>query len=510
MELEGTGDGRADSGNAPGARRLREFEKEPEDIPALRERFQEFLNCIELSSDGFCIMDADTTVLYANRVYEAITGLKRGEIIGHTMRSLVKRGIFDKSVAEQILATGKAETLALKLSTGKSLLCSGNPLFDERNRIRRIVCSVRDITELNRMQAELDSIDILKARYEEELVDLKRRAVEPGNLIFRSVAMSRIVDLALRVASADSTILLCGESGSGKELLADFIQQNSRRAAKPFLKINCGAIPEPLLESELFGYVRGAFTGADRYGKIGLFEAANQGTLLLDEVGDLPRALQVKLLRVLQERSVRRLGDTISRPVDVRIIASTNRDLSAMTKSGDFRQDLFYRLNVIPVTIPPLRERKEDILPMIRSFLERFSKLYGTPKSLHPQVTPLLLAYSWPGNVRELENIIERIFVTSSGTTIDTSNLPEELLQDAQARLEPGELEGKGLKELLDDYESKILRYCFQKYRTTRDVAQALGIHQSNVVRKLQRLRLEDLPERGRRKRSEQERNQQA
>jgi len=462
----------------------------PQELASARQQLQELLSCIEISSDGFCIMDSNTTVLFVNHVYERITGLKREEIIGRNMRDLVAEGIFDRSTAEKVLETQKSVTLTLKLKTGKHLLVSGSPLFDSDNDISRVVCSIRDITELNRLQNELESVNTLKARYEEELVDLKGRSLHNDQIIFRSESLRGIVKFALRVGSVDSTILLQSESGSGKELFADFIQRNSSRCDKPFLKINCAAIPEHLLESELFGYTRGAFTGANREGKVGIFEAASQGTLLLDEVGELPKSLQVKLLRVLQEKTVRRIGDTTPRPVDIRILASTNRDLAAMVESGEFREDLYYRLNVVPIRIPPLRERKEDIFPLVQAFLEKFCKRYHTEKSLHPRVMPALLEYSWPGNVRELENMVERLVVTSPGSIINLSDLPADLFQ--KVKFTPP-MKGKKLKDLIDDYEAMILSHYFSEYRTTREVAAALGIHQSNVVRKLQRLNLQDL-----------------
>ncbi len=460
---------------------------------AVRQQLQELSSCIEISSDGFCIMDSETKIIFVNHVYERITGLKRAAIIGRTMRDLVAQGVFDRSTGMRVLETGRPVTLTLKLGTGKSVLVSASPLFDGNNRISRIVCSIRDITELNRLQNELDSVALLKTRYEEELVDLRRRSAPSGEIVFRSEAMRKIVKLALHMSSVDSTILLQSESGTGKELLANFIQSNSQRANQPFLKINCGAIPEPLLESELFGYVRGAFTGANREGKMGLFEAANKGTLLLDEVGELPRSLQVKLLRALQEKAVRRIGDTISRQVDVRIIASTNKVLASMVAAGDFREDLYYRLNVVPIVIPPLRERKEDIFPLIQVFMEQFNKRYKVQKSLNPRVLSTLLEYLWPGNVRELENIIERLVVTSAGKIINESDLPEDLLLKTMDKLQTLPVKGQTLKEIINNYESRILQHYFSLYKTTREVAEALGIHQSNVVRKLQRLDLEYL-----------------
>lgn len=454
---------------------------------------EELLSCIELSSDGFCVMDKDTTILFANRIYEKITGLKRKTIIGRTMRELVRQGIFDRSVTEEILVTGKPATLTLKLRVGKTVLVSGNPLFDENNELSRIICSVRDITELNRLHMELESMGEQKNRYEQELAALKKNSHEPGNIIFRSNGMRAIVELALRIGPVDSTILLQSESGSGKELLADFIQKNSSRAGRPFLKVNCGAIPEQLLESELFGYTRGAFTGANREGKTGLFEAASMGTLLLDEVGELPKSLQVKLLRVLQEKKIRRIGDTSDREVNVRIIASTNRNLAAMAETGDFRKDLYYRLNVIPIVIPPLRERREDIFPLAQAFLEKFNRRYNMNKILLPRVISAFLRYPWPGNVRELENLIERLVVTSEGDIIDISGLPDDLFGSIKNDLLQPPVRGKNLREIMDCYEAKVLQDFFVQYRTTREVAAALGVHQSNIVRKLKRLKLNDL-----------------
>ncbi len=214
-----------------------------------------------------------------------------------------------------------------------------------------------------------------------------------------------------------------------------------------------------------------------------LFEKCGTG------LGWLPLPLQVKLLRVIQNKTVRRIGDTVDRPVDVRIITATHRDLAAMTETGEFRKDLFYRLNVVPIWIPPLRERKEDILLLVQSVLQKLNERYATEKVLHPQVVPMLLGYFWPGNVRELENILERIFVTSPGKIISASDLPDDLFQDMGKRT-PLPVEGKSLKELMDNFEATILRHYFFEYKTTREVAAALGIHQSNIVRKAQRLGL--------------------
>ena len=343
------------------------------------------------------------------------------------------------------------------------------------------------MTELHRLQRELDLIGTQKALYAEELLALKKGDTPGGQVLFRSRAMRSIIELALRLGSVDSTVLLQGDSGVGKEVIADFIHKNSLRRDKPFIKINCAAIPENLLESELFGYTRGAFTGANAEGKVGIFEAANHGTLLLDEVGDLPLSLQVKLLRVIQEKKVTRLGDTTPREIDVRLIAAANQDLAAMAMAGSFRKDLFYRLNVVPVLIPPLRERKEDILFLIQEFLQRFCDRHQLRKQLHSLALPVLLEYSWPGNVRELENIMERLVVTTPSLIIGVEDLPEHLFRSVREKATSLSLQGETLKEMMNRVEAGILRSCMVQHKTTRAVAAALGINQSSVVRKLRR-----------------------
>jgi len=252
----------------------------------------------------------------------------------------------------------------------------------------------------------------------------------------------------------------------------------------PFIKLNCGAIPENLLESELFGYEPGAFTGAKREGKFGLIELSDGGTLFLDEVADLPVNLQVKLLRVLQEREVMRVGGTKTKKVDFRLIAATNQDLEQLVKQNQFREDLFYRLNVVPVFIPPLRERKEDIVPLIISFLNKFNKKYGLIKKISPEVIQSLLQYDWPGNIRELENTIERLVVTSDSNLIMTEDMKGNT-SICEGVIEPDE--PKALVDVLEETERRLIVQAFQHCRTTREMAEALGISQSAVVKKMKK-----------------------
>lgn len=255
-----------------------------------------------------------------------------------------------------------------------------------------------------------------------------------GEIVARSPAMVRALEVAAKVARHPSPVLISGASGTGKELVARLIHRESERAEGPFVPVNCGAIPDTLLESEFFGYVRGAFTGADR-DRGGLFEAADRGTLFLDEVGELPTNLQVKLLRALQEGEVRRLGGSESRRVDVRVIAASNRDLESFVQQGDFREDLYYRLAVVPIHLPPLSRRREEIPDLVYHFLERHQERLGVKvETVAPEAMEALLAYPWPGNIRELENLLERVAVLADGTEIRVEDLPEDVLHPAPQR----------------------------------------------------------------------------
>ena len=325
----------------------------------------------------------------------------------------MKEGIYSESVTIECLERGAPVTMIQRVN-GRDLLATGTPIFKD-GKIFRTIAIARDITEITNLKKSLGEIKYIKDIYEEELEHLRKNQLENKGMITSSPKMKRVIDLAVRVASVDSTVLIQGESGVGKGLLTEIIHRNSLRTTKPFIKIDCGAIPEKLLESELFGYKKGSFTGANSGGKVGLIELANTGTLFLDEIGELPLDLQVKLLRVIQDRKIMPIGGKEPVDVDIRIIAATNRDLEEMVNQKKFREDLYYRLNVIPIVIPPLRERKEDIPGLILVLLDHYNKKFGFNKKFTPEVTRLLIKHDWPGNIRELENMIERLVVTSGG-----------------------------------------------------------------------------------------------
>lgn len=329
--------------------------------------------------------------------------------------------------------------------------------------------------------------DTLKKRERQLQSHRALRDVEwttPPGLVAASSAMVRTLDLARRVAKVDSTVLITGESGAGKERIARFIHDESSRTARPFLAINCAAVPETLLESELFGHARGSFTGASQ-DRAGLFEAAGGGTLLLDEIGDVPPAMQVKLLRVLQEREVRRVGENRARPINVRVLAATNRDLLADVHSARFRQDLYYRLRVVEVVVPPLRERREDVLPLARQLLAGAAKRLGKKApTLEPEAANLLLRYSWPGNVRELENALERAIALARSDRIGVDDLPAELGAAPPAVHAAGDL--RTLADVERDYIAAVLR---ASGGNRTKAAESLGIGAATLYRKLKQER---------------------
>jgi two-component system, NtrC family, response regulator HydG len=320
---------------------------------------------------------------------------------------------------------------------------------------------------------------LLRAR-RQELARLSPGAEERSGLVVRSEAMHRVLDLALRVAKVDSTALITGESGVGKERIARLIHDESPRSGRPFVGVNCGAVTETLLESELFGHARGAFTGADR-DRPGLFEAASGGTLFLDEIGEITPGMQVKLLRALQEKEVRRVGENRSRPVDVRIVAATNRSLADDVAAGKFRQDLFYRLRVIELRVPALRERPEDILPLARVFLAETSKRMGRRVTgFTPRAADQLLRHDWPGNVREVQNAVEHAVALCTGNRVDVDDLPEEL-RSAMPRPRP-----VGRTRPLDDVEREYILAAVEGAGGNRTrAASDLGIGLATLKRKL-------------------------
>ncbi|HEY9570603.1 MAG TPA: sigma 54-interacting transcriptional regulator [Metalysinibacillus sp.] len=449
---------------------------------------------INSSFDGIVIVDSKGKILYQNPAYERITGLSTEYCVKKNLQELVDDGIIDMSASLKVLEEKRSITINQKIKTGKNVLVSAVPIFNKKGGIIKVVNNVRDLTQLGQLESEIQQLEMKNKKIKEELEQLKSMNYPEYSLIAYSPQMKEVLDRALRIAQIDSGVLIQGPSGVGKEKILDLIHTSSFRKNGPLIKINCGAIPENLLESELFGYESGAFTGATKNGKVGLFEVADKGTIFLDEIGEMPLQLQVKLLRVLQEREVVRIGGKKAIPIDTRIIAATNKDLIAMIEQGTFREDLYYRLNIIPIKIPPLNQRKEDITPLVFHFVNHLNLKYGLNKSFDTQVLDYFVAYDWLGNVRELQNIVERVVLMSPNDLITMVDVKNELnISHTQLpnlstpHLEIVPTEEKALKEQLESYEKTILKECINDYPSIRKAAIALKLDQSTLVRKLKK-----------------------
>ncbi|PEJ37608.1 Fis family transcriptional regulator [Peribacillus butanolivorans] len=443
---------------------------------------------IENSYDGIYITDQNGITLYTNSAIERITGIPKEYYIGKSVDQLIKRGILNTSVTHKVVKLRRTVSVVQDNFAGKETLITGSPVFNEEGEIEQVVTNIRDLSDLNELMHELTKVNELNNQYKQEIEKLRKITSQDG-VVFVSDKMKMIYEIAERISDIDATVLILGETGVGKDVLARNIYNRSIRSKKgDFVKINCGAIPADLLESELFGYEGGAFTGANQKGKPGMFEVAESGILFLDEVGELPLQLQVKLLRALQEREIQRIGGTKPKKIDVRIIAATNRNLLEMVKVGEFREDLYYRLNVIPITIPPLRERREDILALTDLFLTKANEQYKFSKEIDSRLKEYFFQYDWPGNVRELNNIVERLVVLTNKQLLSLSDLPEEYQQVNQNH---SNLKGTlTLKEAVERAEKEILTKASQTYQTTYEIAEALDSSQATIVRKLKKYQL--------------------
>ena len=431
------------------------------------------------SYDGIFITDGNGVVLRLNQAYERMTGIKAADVVGKSMKLLVEEKYYDQSVTVLVIEKRERITINQIVKGDRRLLVTGNPVFDETGNLFRVVTNVRDITDLTSLQDQLSKTKSQTLKYKTELSHLRLLQMEENEIIFRSQSMAQAIATAVKIADVDSSVLITGDSGTGKELIAKLIHRKGKGVAQPFIKINCAAFPEQLLESELFGYEGGAFTGAKKEGKPGMFELANKGTLFLDEIGDMPLVLQVKLLRVLQEKEVLRVGGTKPVSVNVRIIAATHRDLLRKADDGGFRKDLYYRLMVVPIHLAPLRERKEDIPPLLMHFLDGFNCRYALNKAISTQAMDRLVDYAWPGNVRELKNVIERMVVTSNDSELTVDHLPDNLrTKSFRAK------RGVKLKLAVEETEAFLMEETFEECKSWNKVAEVLGVDRTTIYRK--------------------------
>lgn len=470
---------------------ITELERVSSELDSVRQLYNQLDAIIESSFDGIMVTDSKGKGMRINKALARLTGLDESHFVGKPIDDLFRKGIFKcESVTIKALQEGRTVTgVQYIVPTSKEVLVTGNPIYDSGGRLVMVLTNVRDVTGLNQLKEKLRESQMLTARYHAELSQLLVEKLRHDVVIAESREMLRVLNLAVRVAQANSTVLITGDSGVGKEVVARVIHTKSERfKSGELIQINCGAIPGNLLEAELFGYEPGAFTGARKQGKVGLFELANKGSIMLDEIAELPLNLQVKLLRVLQEQEVYRLGGTKPIKLDVKVIAATNKDLWTCVLKGTFREDLFYRINVVPINVPALRQRRGDIVPLVMHFLKVFKEKYGVEKHLEPKALAMLENYPWPGNVRELENVIERLEVLCEGDLISAQQLAEQLYRKDGKTLPPLIVNSLlPLKEAQEMLEKELLSMALSGCKTTRKAAQVLGIAHSSVVRKAAR-----------------------
>jgi len=471
------------------------------ELPNIKEMHRQFQALLDHSYYGIYIIDGQGIVMKVNEVAASLIGLEKEKMIGMNINDLAENGIVDQALTPSILKSKKPMTRPLYvIKSNKYIMASGMPIFDKNNKILFVVVIEHDMTIVKELRESLEQAKQVADTIKSELSDRNLLELQNREIIAEAPAMNQVLTILLKLSKMDaSNILITGESGTGKGLLSKFVHQNGSRNNKPFISINCAALPDMLLEAELFGYEKGAFTGASDAGKAGLFELANQGTIFLDEIGDLPFSVQAKLLKFLDDGEIRRVGGTKAIHVDCIVIAATNHKLEELVQKKKFRQDLYFRLNIFPVHIPPIRERREDILKISNFYLKKYNKIFKQKKRFSEKCLEQLQAYDFPGNVRELKNIIKNAVV------IKEKDILNKILPPGRIRLEspvyssgysPAETQNAsttkpskplGLTEKLLEFERKSLEQTLGRFDSTRDMASHLGISQSTVVRKLKK-----------------------
>lgn len=448
---------------------------------------------LNLMEDGIFISDKEGTTLYINKAYEKLTGLSGKEVCGKAVSELQSQGVFDVFLNPKIVKTKAPASLVQKLGQKNNIVhLQGFPVFDDEGEVCLVVTFVRDVTVMTSLRETIAEQRKTIERYHGRITDIL--GTQPSTEgIFASPVMKELVKMLMDIAQTDATVLLLGETGVGKDVLARMIHQRSKRDGEMFMKVDCSSIAETLIESEFFGYVKGAFSGANTQGRAGYFEMASGGTIFLDEIGELPLPMQSKLLRVLQDQEIIRLGSSRIIPVDVRIIAATNRDLKTEIKEGKFRQDLFYRLNVAKAVVPPLRERLEDIPLLAKHFLDLHCTKYKKSMSFSDEMLGAFTRYSWPGNIRELYNLVLQLVVTKPEGKLTTRDLPSHITTpeenhtaDLNSLLSHVDIK-KPLNEIIAEIEEHIISRGIEEHGSIHNAAKVFQVNRSTLFRKLNR-----------------------
>ena len=457
---------------------------------------------LEASHDEICVSDDKGIIIYCNKAFEENYGLKKEDILGKNVSFLEDSGYSTKSPIPIVLKTKTKFSLEQDTQTGKKLIITATPIFDENGHLEFTVENCRDITELNNIKNKLEDTKKQVKKYKSEVETLYRTALRiEDTVIMDGKVMRPIINTVNHVSKTDVSVLLLGESGTGKSSLARYIHHNSNRSNGPFITINCATISPQLLESELFGYTSGAFTGASTKGKVGLVELANGGTLFLDEIGDIPQNLQAKFLQLIQDRTFTPVGSLKNKKVDIRIISATNVDLVSKVKEKKFREDLYYRLNVIEIKLPPLRERRDNLVEIIKYYFNRYSSDFNLNKTISKEAMDAIANYRFPGNIRELQNIIQKILLTCTDNHITIDDLPNILTKNIHitnngnkthisqinkviiSDSKSTNYKNKNFDTLIKEYEKNIILDAYEKFGSSYKVAKHLEISQSKANR---------------------------
>ena len=461
--------------------KVKKVETELQEVTAYKKILEAVL---ENAYEGIVIVDKDGKIIMFNGAYADFLGIKPEDAIGRHVTEII-----ENTRMHEVIKTGIAEIGQLQRIGKHNAVVQRLPIKIND----QVVAGVgkiwfKDLRDMENLFKHLQSLQDELAYYKEELRRTQGGRYTIENIVGNSPRIIRLKDLIARAARSSSTVLILGESGTGKELVAHAIHNLSSRSHHPFVRINCAAIPENILESELFGYAEGAFTGAQRGGKVGKFELAHRGTIFLDEIGDMPFSMQAKLLRFLQEKELERLGENKTRHIDARVIAATNQDLPKKIKKGEFREDLYYRLQVMTLEVPPLRERKEDIPFLVNYFIEKFNREFGRLiRKVDSKVMETLLSYEWPGNVRQLENVIERAYNLTEGDCITLEALPL-YLAEMSPRTPIKEGVSLSLLQAKDELEKNTIETILKEVQGNRSkAAKLLGITRASLYQKLKK-----------------------
>lgn len=458
----------------------------------LKKNIDVLLDCID---EAILIVDPDANILKYNEAFRRLTGLPDNSFTGMNLKDIVEQGWLKESAALKSLEVKTKIDMNVTYETGQTATWTYIPIFDDQGKFVLTVGTGRDVTKLVTLEKKLKISETILSQYEGRILSEAGGAGEV-EIIHASSAMRQVIRIGLKAAATSSPVLIWGETGVGKEIAASSIHKAGSRGSKPFIAINCASIPHELLEAEFFGYEEGSFTGAKKSGKKGILEEAHEGTFFLDEIGELPLNMQSKLLRFLQEGQFKKIGSNKTQSVDVRIICATNLTLDQLMNSKLFRQDLFYRIAVIPIFIPPLRDRKEDIQPLIQYFIKTFNKKYKTNISIPARLMKRLNSYEWPGNVRELKNVVERMAIIFASQVLNEEDL--ELILNIKSSQDknshdlpaPGQTAAElpsSLSKAVGQFEEKWIRQAYQKTGSIVAAAKALGINPSTIHRKLKK-----------------------